>query len=50
MMQKKLRNMINNLAGAGLVASQTTNDDLRLIIDNFLNGGRKYESGGVMPL
>lgn len=50
MLQKKLRNMINNLAGAGLVASQTTNDDLRLIIDNFLNGGRKYESGGVMPL
>lgn len=50
MLQKKLRNMINNLASAGLVASQTTNDDLRLIIDNFLNGGRKYESGGVMPL
>ena len=50
MLQKKLRNMINNLAGAGLVASQTTNDDLRLIIDNFLNGGRKFESGGVMPI
>lgn len=50
MLQKKLRNMINSLAGAGLVASQTSNDDLRLIIDNFLNGGRKFESGGVMPL
>lgn len=50
MLQKKLRNMINNLAGAGLVASQTSNDDLRMIIDNFLNGGKKYESGGVMPI
>ena len=50
MLQKKLRNIINSLASAGLVASQTTNDDLRMIIDNFLNGGRKYESGGVMPV
>ena len=50
MLQKKLRNMLNNLAGAGLVASQTSNDDLRMIIDNFLNGGKKYESGGVMPI
>ena len=50
LLQKKLRNMINSLASAGLVASQTSNDDLRMIIDNFLNGGRKYESGGVMPV
>ena len=50
MLQKKLRNIINSLASAGLVASQTTNDDLRMIIDNFLNGGRKYEAGGVMPV
>ena len=49
-MQKKLRSMINNLASAGLIASQTTNDDLRMIIDNFLNGGQKYEAGGVMPI
>ena len=50
LMEKKVRQLINNLATAGLVASQTTNDDLRMIIDNFLNGGRKYESGGVMPV
>ena len=50
LLQKKLRNMINSLASAGLVASQTSNDDLRMIIDNFLNGGRKYESGSVMPV
>lgn len=50
LLQKKLRNMINSLASAGLVASQTSNDDLRMIIDNFLNGGKKYESGSVMPI
>lgn len=50
LMQKKLRNLINTLASAGLISGQTSNDDLRMIIDNFLNGGRKYESGGVMPL
>ena len=49
-LQKRLRNMINSLASAGLVASQTSNDDLRMIVDNFLNGGRKYESGSVMPI
>ena len=48
MMQKKLRGMINGLAG--LVASQTSSDDLRMILDNFLNGGRNFESGTVMPL
>ena len=50
LLQKKLRNMINSLATAGLVASQTSNDDLRMIIDNFFNGGKKFESGGVMPV
>ena len=50
LLAKKVRDLINGLASAGLVASQTTNDDLRMIIDNFLNGGRKYESGGVMPV
>ncbi len=49
-MQKKLRNMINGLAGAGLVSSQTSNDDLRMILDNFFNAGRTFETGTVMPL
>ena len=49
MLQKKVRNMITGLAGCGLVASQTSNDDLRMIIDNFLNGGKDFRSGGVMP-
>lgn len=46
--QKKIRNLINNLANCGLIASQTSNEDLRMIIDNFLNGGIKYESGTVI--
>lgn len=48
MLQKKIRLMINGLASAGLVSSQATNDDLRSILDNFLNGGRKFEFGTVM--
>ena len=45
--QKKLRLMINGLASAGLASSQATNDDLRSVLDNFLNGGEKYTFGTV---
>lgn len=48
MIQKKIRLMINGLANAGLVSSQATNDDLRSILDNFLNGGQTTEFGTVM--
>jgi hypothetical protein len=47
---KRLRAIINNLAACGLNASQTTNDDLRVVLDNFLNGGRPSDFGTVMPL
>ena len=47
-MNKKVRNLINNLASCGLIASQTSNDDLRMILDNFLNGGTTYKNGSVM--
>lgn len=46
--QKRVRSLINNLASCGLIASQTSNDDLRMIIDNFLNGGKKFESRTVI--
>ena len=39
MVTEKMRALIEGLAGAGLAARQTTNDDLRVILDNFLNGG-----------
>ena len=47
-MNKKVRNLINNLASSGLIASQTSNDDLRMILDNFLNGGSTYKNGSVI--
>ena len=45
---RKLRLIINGLGGAGLNASQTTNEDLRTILDNFLNGGTRTEFGTVV--
>ena len=48
--QKKVRMLINGLASCGLNASQTSNDDLRVILDNFLNGGSTTEFGTVMPV
>ena len=48
LMQKKVRMLISGLAKAGLVARQTSNDDLRIILDNFLNGGMNTEFGTVM--
>lgn len=46
--QKKIRLIINGLADAGLSSSQADNEDLRSIIDNFLNGGQKTEFGTVL--
>lgn len=48
LLQKKVRMLISGLATAGLVARQTSNDDLRVILDNFLNGGMNTEFGTVM--
>ena len=50
LIQKKIRLLINGLSGCGLVASQTTNEDLRVILDNFLNGGVTTEFGTVVAL
>lgn len=46
--QKKIRSLIQNFASAQLVATQTSNDDLRIILDNFLNGGSTITFGAVM--
>ena len=46
--QKRIRNLINNFASAGLTAFQTNNDDLRMILDNFLNGGQTTSFGTVL--
>ena len=50
LLEKKVRNLITGLASCGLIASQTSNEDLRVIIDNFLNAGRKFSTGGVIPV
>ena len=46
--QKRIRNLINSFASAGLTARQTTNEDLRIILDNFLNGGQTTTFGTVI--
>jgi len=48
LIQKRIRVLINNLASAGLTAFQTNNDDLRMILDNFLNGGQTTTFGTVL--
>ena len=48
--QKRIRNLINSLSSCGLTASQTSNEDLRIILDNFLNGGQTTEFGTVVAL
>lgn len=47
-LQKKLHNIISGLANASLNSSQVSNDDLRMLLDNFLNGGVKSTFGTVM--
>ena len=46
-MNKRIRVLINNLASCGLIASQTSNDDLRMILDNLLNGGQTFKNRTV---
>jgi len=50
LIQKKLRTLLTGLANAGLEATQTSNQDLRVILENFLNGGMNTEFGTVMPI
>ena len=49
-LQKRVRQMINGLASCGLNASLVTNSELKLIMENFLNGGKTTEFGTVMPV
>ena len=45
---KRIRQLINAFASAGLNTHQVTNDDLRIILDNFLNGGQTTTFGTVV--
>ena len=44
---KRIRNLITHFANAGLTTTQTSNEDLRIILDNFLNGGVQTTFGTV---
>ncbi len=48
LIQKKIHTLISGLATSGLNSTQTSNDDLRMILDNFLNGGTHTNFGTVM--
>ena len=50
LIQKRIRMMINSLSACVLLSSQTSNEDLRIILDNFLNGGQTTEFGTVVAL
>ncbi len=46
--QKRLHTMISNLANCGLNSQQTSNNDLRIILDNFFNGGAATTFSGMV--
>lgn len=48
LIQKRIRILINSFANAGMNSVQVSNDDLRMILDNFLNGGQTTTFGTVM--
>lgn len=45
---KRIQNLISGLASAGLQSAQVSNDDLRVLLDGFMNGGERSEFGTVM--
>lgn len=47
-LQDKLRTMVNGFASCSLLATPTTDDDLRIILDGFLNGGVRSDFGTVV--
>ena len=50
LLAKRVRMMINGLASCGMASAQASNADLRIILENFLNGGSTTEFGVVMPV
>ena len=47
--QKKLRTLMLGLSNAGLDSVQVSNNDLRVILDGFLNGGMTTDNKVVLP-
>ena len=49
LIQKRLRTLMMGLSNAGLDSVQTSNNDLRVILESFLNGGMSTEDKAVLP-
>ena len=47
--QKRIRTLIMGLSNAGLDSVQTSNADLRVLLDSFLNGGMTTDGKAVLP-
>ena len=47
--QKRLRTLILGLSNCGLESSQTSNADLRSVLESFLNGGMTTNNKVVLP-
>ena len=47
--QKRLRTLMLGLSNAGLDSVQVSNNDLRVILDGFLNGGMTTDNKVVLP-
>ena len=45
---KRIQSIISGLATCGLQATRTSNDDLRVLLDGFLNDGSRTEFGTVI--
>ena len=41
--QKRIQTLITNLAGIGLISRHASDDDLKFLLQNFLNGGPQNE-------
>lgn len=47
--QKRIQSLISNLASCGLNSQQVSNNDMRMLLDNFFNGAIETNFRSVMP-
>lgn len=45
---KRIQQLITQLASIGLISSKASDEDLKFLLQNFLNGGQKNEFGTVV--
>ena len=45
--QKRLQNLISGLSNCTLNSKQVSNDDMRMLLDNFFNGAESSRFGAV---